>query len=39
MGQNESGMPLRWELFIKKRASATQGVPPGKEDLTGRPIR
>ncbi|MBO9128050.1 MULTISPECIES: MBL fold metallo-hydrolase [unclassified Rhizobium] len=25
---------LRWELFIRKRPSATQGVPPGKEDLT-----
>lgn len=25
--------PLRWDLFIRKRASATQGVPPGKESL------
>ncbi|MBW9116891.1 MBL fold metallo-hydrolase [Rhizobium cauense] len=25
---------LQWELFIRKRASATQGVPPGKEELT-----
>lgn len=25
---------LNWELFIRKRGSATQGVPPGKEDLT-----
>lgn len=25
---------LSWELFIRKRASATQGVPPGKEHLT-----
>ncbi|BCG99832.1 MBL fold metallo-hydrolase [Mesorhizobium sp. 131-2-5] len=25
--------PLRWKLFIQKRASATQGVPPGKDDL------
>ena len=24
---------LQWKLFIKKRASATQGVPPGKDDL------
>ncbi|MGY4349043.1 glyoxylase-like metal-dependent hydrolase (beta-lactamase superfamily II) [Bradyrhizobium sp. GM7.3] len=24
---------LQWELFIRKRASATQGVPPGKESL------
>ena len=28
------GSQLQWELFIRKRASATQGVPPGKEDLT-----
>lgn len=26
--------PLEWELFIMKRASATQGVPPGKESLS-----
>jgi glyoxylase-like metal-dependent hydrolase (beta-lactamase superfamily II) len=25
--------PLQWKLFIRKRASATQGVPPGKDDL------
>lgn len=25
---------LRWELFIRKRASATQGVPPDKESLS-----
>lgn len=25
---------LTWQLFIKKRASATQGVPPGKENLS-----
>lgn len=25
---------LSWELFIMKRASATQGVPPGKESLS-----
>ena len=25
--------PLQWQLFIRKRASATQGVPPGKDDL------
>ena len=24
---------LKWELLIKKRGSATQGVPPGKESL------
>ncbi len=26
--------PLHWELLIMKRASATQGVPPGKESLS-----
>ncbi|MGO4328202.1 MBL fold metallo-hydrolase [Cupriavidus sp. 2TAF22] len=34
---NESSIaatPLKWELLVKRRASATQGVPPGKEDLT-----
>jgi glyoxylase-like metal-dependent hydrolase (beta-lactamase superfamily II) len=25
---------LHWELFIRRRGSATQGVPPGKEALT-----
>jgi glyoxylase-like metal-dependent hydrolase (beta-lactamase superfamily II) len=25
--------PLEWKLFIRKRASATQGVPHGKDDL------
>jgi glyoxylase-like metal-dependent hydrolase (beta-lactamase superfamily II) len=25
--------PLEWKLFIRKRASATQGVPAGKDDL------
>jgi glyoxylase-like metal-dependent hydrolase (beta-lactamase superfamily II) len=25
--------PLQWKPFIRKRASATQGVPPGKDDL------
>ncbi|UCI32647.1 MBL fold metallo-hydrolase [Mesorhizobium sp. B4-1-4] len=25
--------PLQWKLFIQKRASATQGVPPGKDNL------
>jgi glyoxylase-like metal-dependent hydrolase (beta-lactamase superfamily II) len=25
---------LHWELFIRQRSSATQGVPPGKEALT-----
>ena len=27
--------PLQWKLFIRKRASATQGTPPGKDDLKG----
>ena len=26
--------PLTWDLLVKRRASATQGVPPGKEALT-----
>jgi glyoxylase-like metal-dependent hydrolase (beta-lactamase superfamily II) len=25
--------PLQWKLFIRERASATQGIPPGKDDL------
>jgi glyoxylase-like metal-dependent hydrolase (beta-lactamase superfamily II) len=25
--------PLQFKLFIRKRASATRGVPPGKDDL------
>jgi glyoxylase-like metal-dependent hydrolase (beta-lactamase superfamily II) len=25
--------PLQWKLFIRKRESATRGVPPGKDDL------
>lgn len=31
---NVKDTPLKWELLIKKRGSATQGVPPGKESLT-----
>ncbi|MBN3823777.1 MBL fold metallo-hydrolase [Burkholderia sp. Ac-20384] len=31
---NSVSAPLNWELLIKRRPSATQGVPPGKEDLT-----
>src|SRR5260370_25920126 len=35
MKTTESQDPtLRWELFIRQRGSATQGVPPGKEALT-----
>ena len=25
--------PLQWTLFIRRRASATQGTPPGKDDM------
>jgi glyoxylase-like metal-dependent hydrolase (beta-lactamase superfamily II) len=32
-GQANSNPPLQWKLFIRKRASATQGTPPGKDDL------
>ena len=28
------GLPLRWELLIKKRPSLTPGIPPGKDSLT-----
>lgn len=31
---NTNPSKLQWELFIRKRGSATQGVPPGKEELT-----
>lgn len=34
MAKNKSALPLKWEVFIRKRARATQGVPPGKDDLT-----
>jgi glyoxylase-like metal-dependent hydrolase (beta-lactamase superfamily II) len=30
--QTES-TPLQWKLLTKKRASSTQGLPPGKEHL------
>lgn len=33
MADQISVLPLQWELFIRKRASATQGVPQGKEAL------
>jgi glyoxylase-like metal-dependent hydrolase (beta-lactamase superfamily II) len=32
-GQAEANSPLEWKLFIRRRASATQGVPQGKDDL------
>ena len=31
---DSQGPTLHWELFIRQRSSATQGVPPGKEALT-----
>src|SRR5258707_394004 len=31
---NSRDPTLHWELFIRQRGSATQGVPPGKEALT-----
>ena len=30
---HSEGLPLKWELLIKKRPSLTQGIPPGKESL------
>jgi len=32
-GRANGNLPLQWKLFIRKRASATQGTPPGKDDL------
>ena len=32
--KDSRGPTLHWELFIRQRGSATQGVPPGKEALT-----
>src|SRR5690242_8497684 len=29
-----AGLPLKWQVLIKRRPSATQGIPPGKEPLT-----
>jgi glyoxylase-like metal-dependent hydrolase (beta-lactamase superfamily II) len=34
MSESTNVTALKWELLIKRRASATLGVPPGKEDLT-----
>ena len=31
---NSRDPTLHWELFIRQRGSAAQGVPPGKEALT-----
>jgi glyoxylase-like metal-dependent hydrolase (beta-lactamase superfamily II) len=33
MEKNKSALPLEWEVFIRKRASATQGAPSRKDDL------
>ena len=34
MKTTDSQNPLHWELFIRRRNSATQGVPPGNDALT-----
>jgi glyoxylase-like metal-dependent hydrolase (beta-lactamase superfamily II) len=31
--KSEGRSPLQWKLFIRRRPSATQGTPPGKEEL------
>jgi glyoxylase-like metal-dependent hydrolase (beta-lactamase superfamily II) len=31
--KNHGRAPLQWKLFIRRRASATQGTPPGKDEL------
>jgi glyoxylase-like metal-dependent hydrolase (beta-lactamase superfamily II) len=30
---SQADQPLQWKLFIRRRASATQGTPPGKDGL------
>ncbi len=30
---SQGTQPLQWKLFIRRRASATQGTPPGKDEL------
>src|SRR5271156_1372579 len=30
---SQGSSPLQWKLFIRRRASATQGTPPGWEEL------
>ena len=30
---SQGNSPLQWKLFIRRRASATQGTPPGKDEL------
>ena len=34
MTDQTSPSPLHWEVLIRKRAGATQGIPPGKEALS-----
>jgi glyoxylase-like metal-dependent hydrolase (beta-lactamase superfamily II) len=29
----QGNQPLQWKLFVRRRASATQGTPPGKDEL------
>ncbi len=31
--ESQGNSPLQWKLLIRRRASATQGTPPGKDDL------
>jgi glyoxylase-like metal-dependent hydrolase (beta-lactamase superfamily II) len=31
--ENHGRAPLQWKLFIRRRASATQGTPPGRDEL------
>ncbi|MBB4438221.1 MULTISPECIES: MBL fold metallo-hydrolase [Rhizobium] len=33
MAKNNSSLPLKWDVFIRRRESATQGVPSGRDDL------
>ena len=33
MTETSQAEPLQWKLFIRRRASATQGTPPGKDGL------
>src|SRR5271156_2766316 len=30
---SQGSSPLQWKLFIRRRASATQGTPPGRDEL------
>jgi len=33
MAASQGSASLQWQLFIRRRASATQGTPPGKDEL------